>query len=248
MLARLFSWFGFSRMTRADWFELGLVAAVSLLMLLVGSMAAADDHSAGAGNMVAHHEAARYQRDLTRNARLVWGLDAPVATFAAQIHQESRWNANARSPVGAQGMAQFMPATATWISGVYPGSLGTNQPTNPVWAMRALVTYDRWLWDRIRLHRPQWESQPVLPSGRGMGSAECERMAFTLSAYNGGLGHVYNRQRLSVEPGRCFASTCEINPGISAANQRENRDYPRLILTRFEPLYVKAGWSNGVCT
>lgn len=31
----------------------------------------------------------QYRRDLTRSARLVWGLDAPVATMAAQIHQES---------------------------------------------------------------------------------------------------------------------------------------------------------------
>lgn len=31
----------------------------------------------------------QYRRDLTRSARLVWGLDAPVATVAAQIHQES---------------------------------------------------------------------------------------------------------------------------------------------------------------
>lgn len=62
-------------------------------------------------------EARQYQRELTRNARAVWGLNAPVSTFAAQIHQESQWNARARSPVGAQGLAQFMPATASWIAG-----------------------------------------------------------------------------------------------------------------------------------
>lgn len=58
-------------------------------------------------------EARQYQRELTRNARAVWGLNAPVSTFAAQIHQESQWNARARSPVGAQGLAQFMPTTAS---------------------------------------------------------------------------------------------------------------------------------------
>lgn len=175
-------------------------------------------------------DAARYQRDLTRNVRLVWGLDAPVATFAAQIHQESRWNANAKSAVGAVGLSQFMPATATWISGVYPQALGENQPKNPAWAMRALATYDRWLWDRVKA------------------DSACERMAFALSAYNGGLGYVYRRQKRSADPGRCFDATCDINPGISPPNQRENRDYPRLILTGFEPRYVRAGWGKGVCT
>lgn len=229
MRARFFAWFGFGHMTRADWFELGWVAAACLLMLLAGRMAGADDHLAGAGKVIISHEADRYQRDLTRNARLIWGLDAPVASFAAQIHQESRWNANARSTVGAQGIAQFMPATATWISGVYPQALGENQPANPIWAMRALASYDRWLWDRVRA------------------DAACERMAFALSAYNGGLGYVYKRQKLSPAPGKCFDATCDINPGISPASQRENRDYPRLILTRFEPVYAQAGWGKGAC-
>lgn len=94
-------------------------------------------------------EARQYQRELTRNARVVWGLNAPVSTFAAQIHQESQWNARARSPVGAQGLAQFMPATASWIAGIYPDQLKDHQPYNPSWAMRALVRYNRWHWQRI---------------------------------------------------------------------------------------------------
>ena len=110
-------------------------------------------------------EARQYQRELTRNARAVWGLNAPVSTFAAQIHQESQWNARARSPVGAQGLAQFMPATASWIAGIYPDQLKDHQPYNPSWAMRALVQYNRWHWQRI--------------TGT---ASDCDHMAFTLSA------------------------------------------------------------------
>lgn len=171
-------------------------------------------------------EAQRYQLTLKREAQLAWGLQAPVATFAAQVHQESRWRLDARSPVGAEGLAQFMPATSNWIGGLYP-SLADRAPTNPTWALRALVTYDKWLADRIRA------------------DDECQDMAFALSAYNGGLGWVYKRQKLSLQPGQCLGATCRINPGITAAAQQENQHYPELILGRYEPLY--ASWGNGAC-
>ncbi|ELJ4477997.1 lytic transglycosylase domain-containing protein, partial [Salmonella enterica] len=119
--------------------------------------------------------ALKYRSDVIRSARVDWGLNAPVADFAAQLHQESGWNPAARSPVGAQGLAQFMPSTADWLSGLMP-HLASREPWNPGWAIRALVSYDRWLWQRV-----------TVPDG-------CERMAMTLSAYNGGLGWV-NRDR-----------------------------------------------------
>ncbi|MCO1337238.1 hypothetical protein MO867_23240, partial [Microbulbifer sp. OS29] len=40
-----------------------------------------------------------YKRTLIRAAHAHWGLDAPIATLAAQVHQESRWKVDARSPV-----------------------------------------------------------------------------------------------------------------------------------------------------
>lgn len=172
-------------------------------------------------------EAQRYQLTLKREAQLAWGLQAPVATFAAQVHQESRWRLNARSPVGAEGLAQFMPATSNWIGGLYP-SLADRAPTNPTWALRALVTYDKWLADRIRA------------------DDECQDMAFALSAYNGGLGWVYKRQKLSPQPGQCLGATCRINPGITAAAQKENQHYPELILLKHQALYQS--WGNGACS
>lgn len=194
--------------------------ACALLVLLLGFAAVALAQSVP-------RDAQHHQATLKREALRVWGIDAPVATFAAQVHQESRWREGARSPVGAVGLAQFMPATSNWIGGLY-SSLGDRAPTNPTWALRALVTYDRWLADRIKA------------------DGACERMAFTLSAYNGGLGWVYKRQRLSNEPGRCLGATCAINPGVTPASQRENQHYPEVILRRYEPLY--AGWGAGSCS
>lgn len=193
--------------------RIALIAVVALLLLPL--LALAD----------VPRDALRHQRDLTRHARAVWGMDAPVAVFAAQIHQESRWRADAVSPVGAQGIAQFMPATATWISGVY--RWGKAQPTNPAWAMRALVTYDRWLWDRVQA------------------SGDCERMAMSLSAYNGGMGWVYRDQKLAAQQGadraRWFGHVEKFNAGRGKANFAENRDYPRVILTRWQPVYALWG-------
>jgi soluble lytic murein transglycosylase-like protein len=172
-------------------------------------------------------QAQRHRLTLKREAQHAWGLGAPVATFAAQIHQESRWRDNARSPVGAEGLAQFMPATANWIGGLY-ASLGERAPNNPTWAIRALVTYDKWLADRLQAE------------------SFCEEMAFVLSAYNGGLGWVQKRQRASRRPGVCMDVACAINPGVSAASQRENEHYPKVILRTYEPLY--ATWGPGACS
>lgn len=184
------------------------------LILLAASLAQAE----------VPRDAVRYQRDLTRNARMVWGLNAPVAAFAAQIHQESRWNAQARSRVGAAGLAQFMPATATWISGAY--RLGDAEPYNPAWAMRAMVTYDRHLFVGVKVYE----------SG-------CDRFRYALSDYNGGAGRRAKRQALSPEPGN-YESTSLINPGISRANQAENEQYPRRIVSHQQ---IYTAWGPGVC-
>lgn len=174
-------------------------------------------------------QAQRHRAELTRNARAVWGLDAPIATFAAQIYQESGWHSDAKSAY-AGGLAQFTPATAEWISGAYPKDLGENQPFNPSWAMRALITYDRHLWDRMA------------------GRTSCDRMAFTLAGYNGGAGWIYRDKALAKSKGGdplvWFGQVERCNAGRAPAMFAENRGYPRAILLKWQPLY--AGWGGGV--
>lgn len=160
------------------------------------------------------------------------GLDAPVASIAAQIHAESNWNPGAKSPAGALGLAQFMPSTAAWLPSVAPG-VGAAAPYNPAWALRAVVAYDRWLWDRETGVNP------------------CERMAFTLSGYNGGPGWVRKDRALAqkngVDPNVWFDGVERVNAGRSRAAWNENRAYPRRILLRLEPEYEAAGWGIGSC-
>ncbi|MDR2172672.1 MAG: transglycosylase SLT domain-containing protein [Burkholderiales bacterium] len=173
-----------------------------------------------------------HKRLLLQQSRLVWGLDAPTATFAAQIHQESLWRADAVSRVGAAGLAQFMPATGEWIVTVYR-DLGKHEPTNPAWAIRALATYNRHHYKLL------------------VGANDCERWAKTLSAYNGGLSRVIRAEAMAEQEGydplRWFGHVEMVNPGRSIGNYAENSKYTRRILLELEGVYAGKGFGRGVC-
>jgi membrane-bound lytic murein transglycosylase MltF len=94
-----------------------------------------------------------------------------------------------------------------------PDQLKDHQPYNPSWSMRALAQYNWWHWQRI--------------TGT---ASDCERMAFVLSAYNGGLGWVQKDRKLAsgrgLDASRYWNHVEKVNAGRSAANFRENRGYP----------------------
>lgn len=178
-------------------------------------------------------DAWQWRRTLTREGQAAWGLNAPIADFGAQIHQESAWRPNARSRVGAFGLAQVMPATGEWLAGLYP-SLGPKaQPANPVWAIRALVTYDKHLYDRVRA------------------SNSCDRFAKALAAYNGGETRLHREEKMAaadgLDPMLYFGTVERYNAGRSKANFRENRQYPVKILFRLSPIYQRADWGPTIC-
>lgn len=170
--------------------------------------------------------AIKHRADLTRAAHSVWGLNAPVPVFAAQVHQESAWQPQALSKVGAIGYAQFMPATASWWCSVNNLPLQNCQPTNPQWALRALVGYDKWLYDRVR------------------GDTEYDRMHAALRSYNGGLGHWQAEAKLATGRDRIsIDAAC----GMARRNVQfcsENLNYPKRILNVYQPRYF--GWGRGL--
>lgn len=182
--------------------------------------------------------AAESYRHLHRQqVQSVWGLNAPTATLAAQVHQESGWNCDAKSIVGALGCTQFMPATAADMAKRYPAELGPANPRNPRWSFRAQARYMKALYD-----------------GRGArGAADgCQQMAFALASYNGGEGWVIRDRALAdargLPRGVYFQAAQAVNAGRSAAAKRENADYPERILKRIEPRYVTAGYGKGSCS
>jgi len=128
-------------------------------------------------------EVLKYRNALIREIRATWGDGEPADTFFGQVHQESRWQTDARSKY-ASGLAQFTPDTARWMNGLYPVDLGEictgagGCPTDPRWALRALVLYDD------RLYRAL--------SGT---AAALERWAFTLAGYNSGPGNLARERK-----------------------------------------------------
>lgn len=203
-----------------------LVSAALIGCILAGSVAAQDVPRA----------ALKHRADLTRIAHEVWGLDAPIAAFAAQLHQESGWNPQAVSQVGAKGMAQFMPATARWWCEINGLDAVACQPSNPVWAMRALVGYDRWLFERVH------------------GASEFDRFWAALRAYNGGLGHWQKEAAMARPEGSTLGVLPEqdrasIDAACGKARRHisfcpENLGYPRRILTLLQARYL--AWGRGV--
>lgn len=170
--------------------------------------------------------AVKYRTILTREAHAVWGLDAPVPVFAAQIQQESAWQTDALSHVGAQGMAQFMPATAKWWCEINKLSLLDCQPNNPQWAMRALVGYDKWLYGRV------W------------GNSEYDRLYAALRGYNGGLGHWMREAAIAQSRNRLLIDAACGKARRHISHCKENLSYPKRILNVYQPRYF--GWGRAV--
>lgn len=204
----------------STWIALAVTLAVALAILAALALPA---DAAGIPR-----EAQRHRSVLIRAARAELGLSAPVATLAAQIHTESRWDESARSPVGAQGLAQFMPTTRDWMGEVRP-DLGRADAWNPGWAIRALAAYDAWLLARITA------------------ATERDRWQMALASYNGGLGWLLRDKSLArsrgLDPARWDGHVADVNAGRSKVAWAENRGYPRRIAGS-EPLY--AAWGRGV--
>ena len=171
-------------------------------------------------------ESLKYKRELIRQSRIIWGLNAPIPLFASQIHQESTWNHLAKSKY-AKGLTQFTDSTAEWMIEIFP-QLKRANVYNPNWSIRAMLLYDSWLDDRIK------------------SIDECNQWAMILSSYNGGLTWLNRDKALAEAKGS--------NPNIwwnhveKYSNRadwaiRENRNYSKSIIFKHQNLYADWGKS-----
>ena len=170
-------------------------------------------------------ESLKYKRDLIRYSRITWGMDAPVPLFASQIHQESSWNHLAQSKY-AKGLSQFTPRTADWIMELYP-ELEKGNVYNPIWSIRAMLLYDKWLDKRI------------------LSKGECDQWAMILSSYNGGLTWL-NRDKVLAESNganpMAWWENVELYSSRAKWAKKENRNYPKKIIYEHQAIYRE--WGN----
>lgn len=105
-------------------------------------------------------------------------IDWDWRLIAALIYQESKFNPNARSWCGAQGLMQLMPGTAAQV-GIYGG-----EAYNPDRNIEGGTNY-------LKKIEKTWENI----------SDYTQRIKFILASYNAGVGHVADAARLAEKNG-----------------------------------------------
>lgn len=129
--------------------------------------------------------------------------DRPDA-WLAQLWAESRHRTDATSPVGACGIAQFMPAT--WLE------VGRQYGLAPGTSCRDLVAVEVGAFYMRRLRG----SFPIAAN-------EEERQRMTRAAYNAGPGHIVKARRLC--DAETWMETAECLPRITGRHAEETRGY-----------------------
>jgi hypothetical protein len=178
-------------------------------------------------------EARQYQRELTRNARAVWGAMPGIhlrrPNPSGITVERPRPFAGRGAGAGAvyachrQLDCRYLPRAAERPSALQP----------------------------VVGHAGAGAVQPLALAAITGTASDCDRMAFALSAYNGGLGWVQKDRKLATSRGldasRYWNQVEKVNAGRSAANFRENRGYPLKIIYTWQPRYLAAGWGPGEC-
>ena len=150
---------------------------VLLLMLLGGAAADAVATPAVPGDLRPGTVPSEYEALVQRAAQTCSGITGSL--LAAQLEQESGWNARALSPVGAQGLAQFMPGT--WLTqGVDGDGDGVRDPFDPADAIASQASFMCKLLAAVATDR-NLTGDPI---------------NLALAAYNAGLGAVQRYHRV----------------------------------------------------
>lgn len=189
---------------RRDRGGLGVVTAIALM--------AATPALAGNAAIPRH-----YDKEICRAAkRHLPGV--PCQLLLAQLWQESRLDPAARSPVGACGVGQFMPATWDEISRAMGFAGARCTEAGP--SIEAAAFY------MARLKRA-WPAAP-----------EWDRHKMGLGAYNAGPGNI-RRARRECDDSSAWAAIVPCLAGVTGRHAQETIDYVRLIFDKWLPLAGK---------
>lgn len=162
-----------------------------------------------------------YDAAICRSVANRWADFPHPERLKGQLYQESQLNPDAISPVGAEGIAQFM--APTWADVVKQMGLpvGTNRHAAK-YAIDAAAFY--------------MAQQRRFPDWRGW--ADPERHFMAEAAYNAGPGNV--RKALRLAPEKTYASMIATLAAVTGkANQFQTSEYTKRITlwtTRMPPL------------
>lgn len=126
--------------------------------------------------------------------------------WKAQIYQESRFNPNAVSPVGAAGLCQAMPATFAEWKGIF-GWGATASPKNS----DLCITGGAW---EMARQRKFWTAP----------RSEDDRRRLAQAGYNAGAGNILKAQK-RCPPGTTWAQVSACLPSITGRYAEETLTY-----------------------
>jgi len=129
--------------------------------------------------------------------------------YKAQLYQESRLDPQAVSPVGARGLAQFMPATWEETS----QQLGFNDAT-PHQAEYAILAGAYYM---AKL-RASWSAP----------RPEMDKHSLALASYNAGFGNILKAQRLCLGVAR-YAEIVRCLPEVTGQHSKETIEYVKRV-------------------
>lgn len=137
----------------------------------------------------------------------------------AQLYQESLLDTGAVSPVGAMGIAQFMPAT--WKDILRLRKYGAASPYEPRFAIDASAYYMAKL-------RKAWVSK----------RPEFDRMNLARASYNAGLGNILQAQKLCGGV-LSYDGIISCLPLVTGRNSHETITYNKRILKWYKEMLCR---------
>jgi soluble lytic murein transglycosylase-like protein len=167
-------------------------------------------------------QTAKWASIVKREGQAYLGVNSPTPMFLSQIHQESSGREWITAWDGGMGLTQFMPGTVKQATSLFP-DLGTPDPYNPVWAIRAQVRYMSWIRKQVK------------------GLNDCQKFAASLKGYNAGPGYVLQAQKKTTAPEIWFDHVEWIPTRQTAENFEYSRTYPRKILFKHQKIFLQYG-------
>jgi len=146
----------------------------------------------------------------TLTGRIAVKNNIPEALFQKLIQTESAFDPQAKSPRGAMGLGQIMPATAKELGLV----IGDEKTPGSVWHpesnLDASARYLKKLYDKYRKE----------------GISEDEAWSFAAGAYNAGMGNIAKAiKKVSLEPVKTWDQVAQVLPQVTGKYSQETIRY-----------------------